>query len=156
MNSYYGRDEEWLRFETYAEYEKYWLNKMEETDDWRVRAPFTIIDFLEAKEVTWLHFKGTEFYPIDTTNDVFTWYYPYFDETTYNINDCENCNEYGYCEEDKCKKSKEIINSKTIPLDKACLYLLGRVCICSECGYIIDYVVNQLNELSEYSCNHMG
>ena len=41
-------------------------------------------------------------------------------------------------------------------IDKACLFLLGRICIHSECGYIPEYVVEKLSEVSEYACNHMG
>ena len=26
----------------------------------------------------------------------------------------------------------------------------------TECGYIPDYVVDKLREISNYSCNHMG
>ena len=45
---------------------------------------------------------------------------------------------------------------KEFPKEKACLYLLGRVCIHSESGYILNNVVNKLRDISEYSCNHMG
>ena len=53
---------------------------------------------------------------------------------------------------DECKENHKLI----FPKDKACLYLLGRVCVCSECGYIPDCVVEKLGDISEYWCKHMG
>ena len=50
----------------------------------------------------------------------------------------------------------ESFKRKGIPEDKVCLYVLGKICVCSECGYLPDYVVERLEEISEYSCNHMG
>lgn len=36
------------------------------------------------------------------------------------------------------------------------LLALGRICIYSECGYIQEYVVEKLGEISQHWCNHMG
>lgn len=61
-----------------------------------------------------------------------------------------------WCNREECEQQKIFLKGKDVPEDKACLYLLGRICIHSECGYIPDYVVEKLSGISEYSCNHMG
>ena len=57
---------------------------------------------------------------------------------------------------EECEPMAESFKRKGIPEDKVCLYVLGKICVCSECGYLPDYVVERLEEISEYSCNHMG
>ena len=154
---------DWLECETYAEYEKYWLDKMVGSNDWKVHAPFTIADFLEEREINWLHFHfdpkyNTRIHKVNSVSDIVNWYYPNIEEAYKYPETCDGCRDAKYrkyCQEE-CAKAKRIIKDKNIPEDKACLYLLGRVCIHSESGYIPNYVVDKLSDISEYSCNHMG
>lgn len=153
----------WLNCETYSEYEKYWLDKMSATTDWKVHAPFTIGDFLEEREINWLHFgHNTEWcastHKVDSTSGIVNWYFNNIEEAYKYPETCDGCRDAKYREycQEECAKAKQIIKDENIPEDKACLYLLGRVCIHSESGYIPDYVVEKLHDISEYSCNHMG
>lgn len=156
-------DFDWLNCETYLEYEKYWLDKMTDSTNWRVHAPFTIADFLEECEINWLHFYfdheyDTRTHKINSESEVINWYYPCIRDAYEHPETCEGCTDVEdreYCHND-CARARKIIGYGNIPEDKACLYLLGRVCIHSESGYIPDYVVKKLHYISEYSCNHMG
>jgi hypothetical protein len=69
---------------------------------------------------------------------------------------CDTCPSSEWCDREECSDNRSVINEIEFPEDKACLYLLGRICIHSECGYIPDYVVEKLMGDAEYSCNHMG
>lgn len=157
---YIATNYDWLNCHSYSEYESYWLNRMKDSD-WRVHAPFTIADFLEEKEVEWLHYHfnpkyDTKVHRVNSKSDVLGWYFPYIEEAFEDANDCDKCRYKGCCYEEKCANSRSAIVTNNIPEDKACLYMLGRVCIHSESGYIPNYVVNKLRDISEYSCNHMG
>lgn len=148
---------EWVNCKTYKEYESYWLRLIGENKN--TQAPFTITDFIENKRVKWLHHGGEyidEPYSIDSTSDVLGWYYSYAEEAFRNTESCDTCNHYTWCDQEKCSKQKLFMVEEKIPEDKACLYLLGRVCIHSESGYIPEYVVEKLKSVSEYACNHMG
>lgn len=157
---YYASNYEWLNCNTYLEYENYWINKMKNTD-WRVHAPFTIADFLEEKEVEWLHYHfnpeyGTKTHYVNSKSDILGWYFPYIEEAFIYPDTCDGCRNLEWCDKEECIESRSSILTNNIPEDHACLYMLGRVCIHSECGYIPYYVVNKLRDISEYSCNHMG
>lgn len=131
---YFG-NYDWLNCETYDDYTAYWLNIMHESNG-KCCAPFTIADFFETKEIQWLHYNhntelwGIPLHSVDCTSDILAWYFE--DE------DVQHAIDDG------------------VPAEQACLYMMGRVCIHSESGYIPDYVVEKLCEVSEYSCNHMG
>jgi hypothetical protein len=149
----------WIECETYKDYENYWINKMEFDDTNRIYAPFTIRSFVSDDKVKWLHYGkiSDDFYDDDsigTESDVLGWYYPYLEEIMkYN---CDTCPSSEWCDREECSDNRSVINEIEFPEDKACLYLLGRICIHSECGYIPDYVVEKLMGDAEYSCNHMG
>ena len=164
---YIAPNYDWLNCETYMDYQEYWLDKMSKTDDYRVHAPFTIADFLEEREVQWLHYHfdpkyNTHTHKVNSESDVLGWYFPYIEEAFKHPANCDECKRREYCKEDTwldsvdCFKHRKTISNNNIPEDKACLYMLGRVCIHSENSYIPEYVVNKLSEISEYSCNHMG
>ena len=144
----------WLVCETYEDYEAYWLVKMEaEEEKGRyIHAPFTIADFAETKDVHWLH-EGGEKRPheINSDTEVLNWYYDY----AYAAFHCEDfCN---MCEEAKeCIPIQEEIKKRNIPEEKACLYLLGRICIYSEECYMPLFVEEKLCSIAEYACRHMG
>lgn len=159
----FDKSYDWLNCETYIEYEKYWLDKMVDATNWRVHAPFTIADFLEEREINWLHYHfnpeyDTRVHKINSASDVINWYYPNIEEAYKYPETCEGCRDAKYREycHEECSRAKEVIKNGNVPEDKACLYLLGRVCIHSESGYIPSYVVEKLYDISEYSCNHMG
>ena len=149
----------WLELETYEKYQSHFLylqsirNERQNVGNWL--APFTIADFFEEKPITWLHFLYTGTHLVNSQSDILQWYFPYFDECIAGC-DCDSCAENDWCDRNECLENKEIIMSKNVPEKYACLYLLGRICIHSESGYIPNYVVNKLKEISEYSCNHMG
>lgn len=149
---------DWLNCETYLDYERYWLDKMKDVEDWRVHAPFTIADFLEEKEIQLLHEHGSVTHKVDSTSSVLDWYFPCIEEAWQHPDNCEGCRHVEYCEycKEDCTEQRKLIARNNIPEDKACLYLLGRVCIHSESGYMPEYVVDKLGEISEHYCNHMG
>ena len=166
----FDKDYGWLDCETYQDYESYWIKKMKESKSYQVYAPFTIGDFLEEKKINWLHWNqyvkdedGDEdvddIHYVNSKSDVLGWYFPYAEEAFDTELSCETCRNNDWCEgkeKIECKSCSAEIRGKKIPEDKACLYLLGRVCVHSECGYIHDYIVKRLSKISEYSCNHMG
>lgn len=154
---YFKKDYDWLECQTYQDYEKYWLEKMNTTDDYNIHAPFTIADFFEEKEINWLHYKGgKEIHHVNSKSDILCWYFEYAEAAFENMESCDKCDYSSWCNREECEQQKIFLKGKDVPEDKACLYLLGRICIHSECGYIPDYVVEKLNGISEYSCNHMG
>ena len=152
---YFYKEEEWLHCSTYQEYEKYWLDRMRQANDYRIHAPFTIADFLEEKEIYWLHYgKGNkEMHHVNNKSEILHWYYEYSEKAFEDIS-CEECWRKDWCNQEECLEEREEL--KNVPKEQACLYLLGRICIYSECGYIPDHVVEKLIEISTYSCNHMG
>ena len=165
------KDFEWLKFKRYEDYEKYCLKKMSEVDEenprtyWR--GPFTIYDFVAKKKINWCHYKvdkdseyyreGDEWTDVSYTSSILNWY---IEDIEYAFEGCRDCYFKDLSEEEKkeyctsCETKKEEI--KDIPKGQACLYLLGKVCIESECGYIPDYVVRKLYDMTEFHCNHMG
>lgn len=153
---------DWLECETYVDYEQYWLSKMTNPDNWKVHAPFTIADFLEEREINWLHYYydpkyDTKTHKVNSTSNIVNWYFPNIREAYKHPETCDGCRDAKYREycQEECSAARKIIKGG-VPEDKACLYLLGRVCIHSESGYIPSYVVDKLYEISEFSCNHMG
>ena len=159
----YFYNHDWLDCETYVDYEQYWLSKMTDPNNWQIHAPFTIADFLEEREINWLHYYydpkyDTKTHKVNSTSDIVNWYFPNIREAYKHPETCDGCRDAKYREycQEECVAAKAIIKDQSIPEDKACLYLLGRVCIHSESGYIPTYVVERLYDISEYSCNHMG
>lgn len=154
---YFAKDYDWLECETYQDYESYWLERINAADPYKLHAPFTIADFFEEKEINWLHCRGSkENHHVNSKSNVLNWYFEYAKEAFENTENCDNCDRLSWCDEAMCEQQRTLIEAEDIPEDKACLYLLGRICIHSECGYIPDYVVEKLREISAYSCNHMG
>lgn len=153
---YFAKNYNWLECETYRDYETYWLNEMRDFDDDYIHAPFTIADFFEEKEINWLHYNCKEVHHVSSKSDVLGWYFEYAKEAFENMESCDKCDCSKWCDREECEQQKTFFKGENIPEDKACLYLLGRICIHSGCGYIPGYVVEKLNEISEYSCNHMG
>lgn len=145
----------WTTCETYTEYEQFWIQKIQES---KTRAPFYIRDF--SSNVPYipldLSTEATECIG-DTGNgiesDILNWYFPWIENIKY---DCGSCPDSEYCYEKECQETKQQFTEMEIPMEQTCLYMLGRICICSECGYIPDSIVEKLSEMSEYSCNHMG
>ena len=152
----FAKEYYWLNCKTYKEYENYWISRME--DDKKAYAPFTIRSFAEYSPIKWLHFHANdEYYQDDSIgleSDILGWYYPYAENIMkYN---CDTCPDSEWCNREECNDDRNIIEGIEFPEDKACLYLLGRICIESECGYIPEYVVEKLRLDAEFACNHMG
>lgn len=148
---YFDINYDWINAETYKQYESYFKKN-------NIKGPFTIADFLEEKTIYWPHRNGNNINNIGINNEIMEWYYEMADEA-FNNTDCQYCNHTEWCDKyqrEECLNLRRRINEEDIPKDKACLYLLGKVCIHSECGYIPEYIVNKLGEISEYYCNHMG
>ena len=158
LHDCFAKEYSWLKCNTYKEYEKYWTKEMAEKNDYRIHAPFTIRSFTEYNPVKWLHFyNNDEYYSDDSIgleSDILHWYYPYAEDIMkYN---CDTCPDSEWCDREECNDDRNIIEGIEFPWDKACLYLLGRICIKSECGYIPEYVVEKLKADAEFACNHMG
>lgn len=148
---------DWINCETYKDYVNFWIPRMEIG----VHAPFYIRDFSCNDPYVPLDFS-TQMIECSGDNgngiesDILDWYFPNFEGVVYG---CNRCPAQYYCEKDRseeCDSMAELFKGKDIPEDKVCLYVLGKICVCSECGYLPDYVVERLEEISEYSCNHMG
>ena len=164
---YFSFDTGWLELNSYDEYVQYWMNKMEEAakEDNRsyMHAPFSIIDFDSTAEYVPLHdgYKwmndGKVSGPrLASNSSEFGWYLACGDRfTAGEEHDPEYCD---YCSFDKeeCKKIREQFKTGELTNQNALLMVLGKVSIRSECGYIPDFVVDKLREISNYSCNHMG
>ena len=148
---------DWINCETYKDYANYWIPRMEIG----VHAPFYIRDFscddpyvpldfsTQMRECSGDNGNGIE-------SDILDWYFPNFEGAVYG---CDRCYAQYYCEKDRseeCDSIAEPFKGKDIPEDKVCLYVLGKICVCSECGYLPNYVVERLEAMSEYSCKHMG
>ena len=155
----------WTDCETYQDYENYWINRIENDTTGMVYAPFTIRSFVTNDKVKWLHhgrisddfYDDDEYTGIDIKSGILSWYYPYLEEAM--KNDCSSCPNLEWCgaeTKEECNEARTFIKELEFPEDKACLYILGRICIESECGFIPDYIVEKLKADSEYSCNHMG
>ena len=148
---------DWINCETYKDYVNFWISKMEIG----VHAPFYIRDFSCNDPYVPLDFS-TQMIECSGDNgngiesDILDWYFPNFEGAVYG---CDRCSAQYYCKKDRskeCEPMAESFKRKGIPEDKVFLYVLGKICVCSECGYLPDYVVERLEEISEYSCNHMG
>lgn len=148
---------DWINCETYKDYVNFWIPRMEIG----VHAPFYIRDFSCNDPYVPLDFS-TQMIECSGDNgngiesDILDWYFPNFEGVVYG---CNRCPAQYYCEKDRseeCDSMAELFKGKDIPEDKVCLYVLGKICVCSECGYLPDYIVERLEEISEYSCNHMG
>lgn len=145
---------DWINCETYKDYVNFWIPRMEIG----VHAPFYIRDFSCNDPYVPLDFS-TQMIECSGDNgngiesDILDWYFPWIENIKY---DCDSCPDNEYCYKEECQETKQQFMGKEIPRDQACLYILGKICICSECGYIPDFIVKKLSEMSEYSCNHMG
>ena len=169
---YFNIDETWLSFETYEEYEKYWLTKLKNAKPGNyVCAPFSIIDYVNDKIYYSLHdgpAYGTEekHAPWEGfDNEELGWYIGCSSKVSDNsdisaeefIKSCEDCH---YCSLDKnssaCKAFVSGVKNGDINNNNAVSMTLGPVCIRSESGYIPEYVIEHLYEIAKFSCNHMG
>lgn len=122
---------EWFKCETYTEYTEYFVEKMKEG---KVKyAPFAICNLNNPNEVSWITEDFNEKQDISIHSELFDWYYG---------------DELDFDEDVNVEKFKNIENP--------CAEFLGQICIYSECGYIPDLIVEELMEICEYGCNHMG
>ena len=129
--SYYEFYTGWMEYDTYKEYLE--NTKNEKYVSYNLK-PFLIYDFSN----------------IDSDNsdflEVLQWYYPCYNEDE--VDEEYMC---GYCKNnntENCKNLKE--NNKYIPNE------LRSLCLFSECGYIPDFVRNELEKHCTLFCNHMG
>lgn len=146
---YYPEDLDWLKFETYKEYENYWLNKIRSSKEREyVHAPFSICDYTKPDV---FHAIESGKWGLENSNDtadeLLGWYIPCQE----GMGECKYCKIRGTpkCEE---VKNKVLENKK----NEAVLIGLGKVCVHSESGYMPDVVVEGLSEESNFYCNHMG
>lgn len=158
---YFSFDVGWLSCSCYSEYESYWLNKIKTES---THAPFSILDYVNDKEHRPIEnsppygLKVEKAPFLASESEEFNWYIPCGSEA-FNNGDCD----FEYCEYcsldkggEKCKSFRNDVANKVINDENAIKMILGSVCIKSECGYIPDYVVSKLYDISEYACNHMG
>ena len=117
---------EWTNIKKYEDYKTYFAKRM--INEKGLQAPFTICDFKNKKDIAFITKELNKEQDDETLFDVFEWY-----------------------EDDLELDSEKIKNSKN-----PCADFLGRICIYSECGYLPEYIVNKLSEISQHWCNHMG
>lgn len=160
---YDGRDLSFLDCETYKDYKEWAINKIKKAEEkgeryWGI-APFTI-DYLTNSNPILLHdgvypggkkYKEQEDEKNYTYNEIVSWYCPYADgHDTIPAGYCEHCEDREYC---GGEDARDAVNSNT---ELSITERFGQICVYSECGYIADYVVEQLGEIAHLWCNHMG
>lgn len=134
----------WISCIQYKDYEKYWIKRLiNDKENPYIHAPFTIADLHNADNILWLHCSYPdkilrEPHDLSGHSDLFEWYM-----------------EYDESEDEKDSPLKMALLENENLNGNVC-HLLGATCIYSECGYIPDYVVSHLYDISEYACNHMG
>lgn len=144
---------DWLNCNSYAEYEAYWLEKLQGGET----APFTIVDFSE-RTVRWLHWSKGEEEVADYGTDsyILDWYFPYLEECMESAS-CDSCEYRECCEEEECMEDMLKAKKKAFTDDNACMVLLGsNICVCSESSYMPEYVTDKLAGCCHYWCGHMG
>ena len=138
LTDYLAYEFEWVdTCPTYEDFTKLFNEKYE--------GPFRILDFSKNED-------GQQLFG-DSMEDIVAWYMPCYPECE---TKCDCCTLSRYCDiyekypetVDKIKKTKWDTN---VVID-----IFGRFCITSECGYIPDYVVTRLYDISTLACNHMG
>lgn len=159
---YNGRNIDFLNCETYEDYKKLAQKKIKEAEEKGERTynlvPFTI-DYMTNPNPVLFHngiYPESEKYDEDkesyTYGEILSWYCPksYEDGDIPTEDYCKHCSDREWC---GGEDAREVIskNTELAPVER-----LGQVCIYSECGYIDDYVVDQLAEIAHLWCNHMG
>lgn len=167
---YFRFDEEWLGLSTYAEYEAYWIDKLKAGGK-NIHAPFIIIDYANDKQFYPVHncgeygLKVVEGPFVSDKSEEADWYIGCHRDvieqgSSLPSNFARKCDEYRYCafkKNDKnCKSFLDGVRNGTITKENALIAVLGDICVQSECGYIPNYVVDELQKVSAFSCNHMG
>lgn len=126
---YTDRDTDWVETcATYDDFLTYFAGK---------NPPFTILD-LQSQDVD----------DQDNITEVLGWYMYCFGNE--NMGKCTRCADKRYC--DMYESHKKLIAKST----EKVLSNLGQFCICSECGWIPEAIVEQLVDKSTLACNHMG
>lgn len=145
---------DWLDCNTYDEYEKYWLEKNKTT---KRKAPFTIGSFYE-NEIRFLHWGDgkMQLHELDENSELIEWYFDCAEFNEECEGNCAECNIDMFVDRNECKEQLDKLFTTNIENNNYCLSLLGEICIYSESGYLPNYVVEKLRNISEYSCNHMG
>ena len=121
-------DLEWLNCETYQEYERYFSEKMREE---KVEAPFAICNLRDKNGIAWITADLDQKQDLTTNSEIFEW----------------------YCLDDFEENILPIYTKET---NNPLFEFLGQICIYSECGYIPDVIVEELMQICEHGCNHMG
>lgn len=159
-------DTDWLECETYNDFIEFWKKTLEErkkTDEHYYHlAPFYIIDY--ENDETYIDIMDScKEYKVKGSWDsegLVGWYMSCADsllegkEPNFESYECDYCSFKKNSKE--CKKFREDAKNKVFTKENSTLKVLGKICVHSECGYIPDYVVQKLSEISNYSCNHMG
>lgn len=160
---WYLRDAlEWISCKTYKEYTEYWLNRIKEHPEGRY-APFVIVDTTQETYIPFYYTVKEDRNPIFDIQEgeIFTWYVPckyaakFYDTPSFSVKDKSYC-EYCYLKKDDCKKFKEGAKDGTLNQSNVMALTLGTVAVLSECGYMPDFVVDNLIKICNYGCNHMG
>ena len=172
------REEKWMNFDNYTEYESYWVNKINENyknGERNTHAPFSIVDFVNdsfyypvERGVTW---KKTEVEKVDAPffinkRDIAGWYInchsSIFEDKEFSNKSVDKFIEMQECYDscalshEECRKFLNGVKNKEINEDNSTSLMLGNLCVNSKCGYIPQSVVNKLGKLCDYWCNHMG
>jgi hypothetical protein len=162
------QDISYINFKTYAEYQEYWLNKINNsTEDDYETAPFSIIDYSSSPRYRIDCGKWGIENPDTNGSDIFGWYVSCGDMLFVDDEDdipeymywngphCKVCGVKNHEPYEECEIVKKMQNGE-ITKDNAVLLVLGKVCLHSECGQLPDYVVSKLRSISNFACNHMG
>lgn len=132
IEMYYAEDKlpEWVdKCNTYDEYIAFYDND-------KYKARFFLIDVFDT-------FSNED----SEVKEILEWYFPCFD-SPFDETDCNYCHQK---HSDKCKKVQKIKTTEEL------LKLVdAKIIVSSECGYIPDYIVSKLSEISNLYCNHMG
>lgn len=150
----YGKNFSWIECKTYKEYEEWAIKEIFKAKHKKERTygivPFTIAS-LETIYPIFVHIGQTKNNKSSNWSykEILDWYCPEY-KYDCNLKNCDKCEENEYCDEE----ARTILKTNLINSNPTSI--LGQICIYSEHGYIPNYVVKKLSEISHLYCNHMG
>lgn len=149
--SYFSQNINEIIFDSYHEYLQYWYKKIENTTDKYIEIPFTICDLRDKDAIKSIDNICRD-YDIEEHNYKLNLIKQDVSKNSFLLDwylDSDST--------DKRKRKKFYRKLQKVKKEVTPVYgLLGQICIYSESGNIPECIVEELEKICEYSCNHMG